>query len=160
MSTDFDSVDYFTDPSLVPDPHPYYDHIRAKDPVCCPINNGVLAVTGWESANNVYKDTENYSSCVAVMGPFTPIPFTPEGDDICAQLEEHRTAIPMFEHMVTMDPPQPTDARSLRVPRGVRKAVLPLGRCRSARRSRIRPRGLPRGVRGPARGHEHRRPRP
>ena len=90
-----------------------FDHIRAKDPVCCPINNGVLAVTGWEAANTVYKDTESYSSCVAVMGPFTPIPFVPEGDDICAQLEEHRTEIPMFEHMVTMDPPQHTDARSI-----------------------------------------------
>jgi cytochrome P450 len=48
-----------------------------------------------------------------VAGPFTPIPFTPEGDDICAQLEEHRTEIPMYEHMVTMDPPNHTDARSL-----------------------------------------------
>ncbi len=100
-------------PSLVPDPHPYYDHIRAKDPVCCPITNGVLAVTGWEAANSVYKDSENFSSCVAVMGPFTPMPFTPEGDDICEQLEKHRTEIPMFEHMVTMDPPQHTDARSI-----------------------------------------------
>ena len=113
MTTDYDSVDYFTDPSLVPDPHPYYDHSAHKDPVCCPINNGVLAVTGWEAANAVYKDTENYSSCVAVDGPFTPMPFVPEGDDICAQLEEHRTEIPMFEHMVTMDPPHHTDARSI-----------------------------------------------
>ena len=53
MTTDYDSVDYFTDQSLVPDPHPYYDHIREKDPVCCPVNNGVLAATGWESANTV-----------------------------------------------------------------------------------------------------------
>jgi cytochrome P450 len=113
MTTDFESVDYFTDPSLVPDPHPYFDHIRSKDATCCPISNGVLAVTGWESANAVYKDTENYSSCVAVAGPFTPIPFTPEGDDICAQLEEHRAEIPMYEHMVTMDQPYHTDARSL-----------------------------------------------
>ncbi len=111
--TDFDTVDYFTDPSLVPDPHPYFDYLRSKNPVGCPINNGVLAVTGWEEANAVYKDTENYSSCVAVAGPFTPIPFVPEGDDICAQLEEHRTEIPMYEHMVTMDPPNHTDARSL-----------------------------------------------
>ena len=73
----------------------------------------MLAVTGWEEANAVYKDTENYSSCVAVAGPFTPIPFVPEGDDICAQLEEHRAEIPMYEHMVTMDPPYHTDARSL-----------------------------------------------
>jgi hypothetical protein len=105
MTTDYDSVDYFTDPSLVPDPHPYFDHLRTKNPTCCPINNGVLAVTGWEAANAVYKDTESYSSCVAVAGPFTPIPFLPEGDDICAQLEEHRAEIPMYEHMVTMDPP-------------------------------------------------------
>ena len=72
--SNFDAVDYFTDPTLVPDPHPYFDHLRTKNPVCCPINNGVLAVTGWEAANAVYKDPENYSSCVAVAGPFTPMP--------------------------------------------------------------------------------------
>src|ERR1700732_3671630 len=111
--TNFDSVDYFTDQSLIPNPHPYFDHLRARNPTACPINNGVLAVTGWESANAVYKAVVSCSSCVAVAGPFTPIPFVPEGDDICAQLEEHRTEIPMFEHMVTMDPPNHTDARSL-----------------------------------------------
>ena len=111
--TNFDSVDYFTDQSLIPNPHPYFDHLRARNPTACPINNGVLAVTGWEAANAVYKDVDSFSSCVAVAGPFTPIPFVPEGDDICAQLEEHRTEIPMFEHMVTMDPPNHTDARSL-----------------------------------------------
>ena len=111
--TNFDSVDYFTDQSLIGDPHHYFDHIRSQHPACCPINNGVLAVTGWEAANAVYKDVESYSSCVAVAGPFTPIPFVPEGDDITAQLEEHRTEIPMYEHMVTMDPPNHTDARSL-----------------------------------------------
>ena len=31
--TDFDSVDYFTDQSLVPDPHPYFDYLRSKNPV-------------------------------------------------------------------------------------------------------------------------------
>jgi cytochrome P450 len=111
--TNFDSVDYFADQSLIPNPHPYFDHLRARNPTACPINNGVLAVTGWEAANAVYKDVDSYSSCVAVAGPFTPIPFVPEGDDICAQLEEHRREIPMFEHMVTMDPPNHTDARSL-----------------------------------------------
>jgi len=37
MTTDYDSVDYFTDPSLVPDPHPYFDYLRAKNRVSCPI---------------------------------------------------------------------------------------------------------------------------
>ena len=81
--------------------------------MCCPINNGVLAVTGWEAANAVYKDVDSYSSCVAVAGPFTPMPFVPEGDDICALIEQHRTEIPLYEHMVTMDPPDHTNARSL-----------------------------------------------
>ena len=109
----FDSVDYFTDQSLVPDPHPYFDHLRGQGEECCPISNGVLAVTGWEEANAVYKDVESYSSCVAVVGPFIPTPFVAEGDDISLQIEAHRTEIPMHEHMVTMDPPRHTDARSL-----------------------------------------------
>ena len=111
--TDYDSVDYFTDPSLVPDPHPYFDHLRDKCPVTKEPHHGVVAVTGWDEANAVYKDSESFSSCIAVMGPFTPMPFTPEGDDIVAQIEAHRTEIPMYEHMVTMDPPEHTRARSL-----------------------------------------------
>lgn len=59
MTTDFDSVDYFTDPSLVPDPHPYFDHMRSKCPVAKEPHHGVIAVTGWEEANNVYRDAEN-----------------------------------------------------------------------------------------------------
>jgi hypothetical protein len=43
------------------------------------------------------------SSCVAVAGPFPPLPFTPEGDDISAQIDAHRAEIPMAEHVVTMD---------------------------------------------------------
>jgi cytochrome P450 len=113
MTTNYDSVDYFTDPSLVPDPHPYFDHMRSACPVQKEPHHGVIAVTGWDEANSVYKDTESYSSCIAVMGPFTPLPFAPEGDDICAQIEQHRTEIPMYEHMVTMDPPDHTNARSI-----------------------------------------------
>lgn len=111
--TNFDEVDYYTDQSLVADPHPYFDHLRSKCPVTRENHYGVVAVTGWEEANAVYKDADSFSACVAVTGPFTPLPFTPEGDDICAQLAEHRTAIPMFEHMITMDPPEHTRARSL-----------------------------------------------
>lgn len=111
--TDFDTVDYFTDPALVPDPHPYFDHLRSKCPVSREPHHGVIAVTGWDEANAVYRDTNSFSACISVMGPFTPLPFTPDGDDITAQIQAHRTEIPMFEHMVTMDPPQHTDARSI-----------------------------------------------
>ncbi|MQY25534.1 cytochrome P450 [Nocardia aurantia] len=112
--TDFDTVDYFTDPALVPDPYPYYDHLRAKCPVVREPHYGVLAVTGYEESDKVLRDTDgNFSSCIAVGGPFPPLPFEPVGDDIGALIAEHRTQLPMYEHMVTMDPPDHTTARSL-----------------------------------------------
>ncbi|MGV0677293.1 MULTISPECIES: cytochrome P450 [Mycolicibacterium] len=110
---DYDTVDYFTDQSLVPDPHPYFDHLRSKCPVVKEPNYGVMAITGFEEATTVLKDTETFSSCIAVAGPFPPLPFTPEGDDITDQIAAHRAQMPMFEHMVTMDPPDHTNARSL-----------------------------------------------
>ncbi len=33
LDSTFDSVDFFTDPSLVPDPHPYFDYLRSQNPV-------------------------------------------------------------------------------------------------------------------------------
>lgn len=111
--TDYDTIDYFTDQSLVPDPHPYFDHLRSKCPVVREPNYGVLAITSFEEATTVLKDTDTYSSCIAVGGPFPPLPFTPEGEDISEQIEQHRTELPMYEHMVTMDPPEHTNARSL-----------------------------------------------
>lgn len=113
MTTDYDAVDYFTDPALVPDPHPYFDHLRSKCPVQPEPHYGVLAVTGYEEAASVLKDADTFSSCIALGGPFPPLPFTPDGDDLTEQIAQHRSALPMFEHMVTMDPPQHTDARSL-----------------------------------------------
>lgn len=83
---DYDSIDYFTDPSLVPDPHPYFDHLRSKCPVVREPNYGVLAITSFEEATHVLKDTDTFSSCIAVAGPFPPLPFTPEGDDITEQI--------------------------------------------------------------------------
>jgi cytochrome P450 len=100
--TDFETVDYFFDQSLVPDPYPYYDYLRSQCPVRPATPHGVLAVTGHAEALAAYKDPA-MSSCVAVAGPFPPLPFTPEGDDISAQIEAHRAEIPMAEHVVTMD---------------------------------------------------------
>lgn len=109
---DFDSVDYFTDMSLVPDPYPYFDHLRSKCPVQHATPYGVLAVTGHQEALAAYKDGA-FSSCVSVAGPFPPLPFTPEGDDITTQIEEHRATIPMAEHVVTMDAEDHTKTRGL-----------------------------------------------
>jgi cytochrome P450 len=111
--TDFDTIDFFTDPSLIADPYPYFDYLRAKNPVT-PLNAyGAVAITGYAEALAVYKDSDTYSNMVAVGGPFPPLPFEPEGDDISAQIEQYRDQMPMSEHMVTMDPPMHTRARWL-----------------------------------------------
>jgi cytochrome P450 len=111
--TTFESVDFFTDPSLVPDPHPYFDYLRSINPVMKLPNYNVFAVTGYDEATAVYKDTDTFSNCVALGGPFPPLPFEPDCNDLSAQIEAHRDQFPMFEHMVTMDPPDHTRARSL-----------------------------------------------
>lgn len=75
--SDLESVDYFTDMSLVPDPYDYYDQLRSQCPVHTATPYGVMAVTGHQEALAAYKDPA-MSSCVAVAGPFPPLPFTPE----------------------------------------------------------------------------------
>ena len=110
--SDFESVDFFTDPSLIPDPYPYFDHLRERCPVMSRPEQGVMAVTGHQEALAVYKDPA-FSSCVSVAGPFSGLPFEPEGDDIGELIEQHRTQIPMSEHIVTQDPPDHTRTRGL-----------------------------------------------
>jgi len=105
--TDFESVDYFTDPSLVPDPYPYFDFVRSTCPVARESHQGVLAITGHKEALAVYRDAA-FSACVSVVGPFSGLPFKSAGDDISALLQQHRSRIPMSEHIVTQDPPENT----------------------------------------------------
>ncbi|GAB1813573.1 cytochrome P450 [Mycobacterium sp. MUNTM1] len=109
----FDDLDFFTDPTLVPNPHPYFDYLRAKGPVVREPHHGVVAITGYDEAMALYKDVDSFSSCIAVGGPFPPLPFEPSGDDISGLIDQHRAQMPLHEHMVTMDPPAHTRARSL-----------------------------------------------
>ncbi|OBI39244.1 cytochrome P450 [Mycobacterium colombiense] len=110
--SEFEKVDFFTDVSLIPDPYPYFDHLRARCPVLPRPDQGVMAVTGHAEALAVYKDPA-FSSCVSVAGPFSGLPFEPEGDDIGSLIEQHRSQIPMSEHIVTQDPPEHARTRGL-----------------------------------------------
>ncbi|MGV0870809.1 cytochrome P450 [Mycolicibacterium sp. XJ879] len=111
--TDFETVDFFTDETLVPDPYPYFDYLRSKCPVVQATPFNVLAVTGYEEALAVYKDL-SFSSCVSVAGPFSGMPFGPgESDDVSELIEQHRGAVPMAEHITSQDPPLHTRTRGL-----------------------------------------------
>ena len=111
--TDFGDIDFFTSPTFVPDPQPYFEYLRGQGPVVKEAHHGVVAVTGYLDTLEVFKDAGLWSNCVAVGGPFPPLPFTPEGDDISELIEAHRTQMPLHEHMVAMDPPNHTRARSI-----------------------------------------------
>ena len=111
--TDYDSVDFFADTSLLEDPYPYFDHLRSKCPVLPTPHHGVVAVSGYEEASEVYLNPDEFSSCNSVIGPFAAFPVPLEGDDIGEIIDTYRDQLPMFEHMVTMDQPMHTRERSL-----------------------------------------------
>ena len=110
---DYDSVDFFSDETLVEDPYPYYEHLRSQCPVMSTAHHGVVAVSGYEEASEIYLNPEDFSSCNSVIGPFATFPVPLEGDDISPIIERYRDQLPMFEHMVTMDAPAHTRERSL-----------------------------------------------
>ena len=110
---DYDSVDFFSDETLLEDPYPYYEHLRSQCPVLSTAHHGVVAVSGYEEASEIYLNPEGFSSCNSVIGPFATFPVALEGDDIGPIIERYRDQLPMFEHMVTMDAPAHTRERSL-----------------------------------------------
>ena len=107
----FEKVDFFTDPSMVEDPYPYFDYLRSRAPVLPGLPYGVVAVSGYDEALDVYRDVETYSSCNSVIGPFAQFPVPLEGSDVGEIIDRYRDQLPMHEHMVTQDPPQHTRQR-------------------------------------------------
>lgn len=111
--TDLAAVDFFSDPAVSQNPYEYWDYLRQQGPVTREPHYGVVAVTGYQEVMAAFKDHQSFSAVNAIGGPFPPLPFTPEGDDISAQIEAHRHQFPIYEHMVVMDPPAHDKARSL-----------------------------------------------
>ncbi len=111
--TELADADYFTDADITQDPYAYWEYLRSEGPVVPEPHYGVVAVTGYQEVQAAFKDFESFSAVNAIGGPFPPLPFTPEGDDISDLIEKHRHEFPIFEHMVVMDPPEHEKARSL-----------------------------------------------
>jgi cytochrome P450 len=109
----YESVDFFTDQSLIEDPYPYFEHLRSKCPVVATPHYGVVAVSGYDEATEIYRNQDTFSSCNSVIGPFAAFPVPLEGDDVSEIIDGHRDQLPMNEHMVTMDPPMHTQERAL-----------------------------------------------
>ncbi len=104
--TDFDTTDFFSDPSLVDDPFPYFDHLRQRCPVAHLPQHDVIAITGYDEAYEVDRNHLVFSSCNSVSGPFPGFAVKPHGDDVTEFIREHRHELPLSEYMVTQDPPE------------------------------------------------------
>lgn len=117
MSTvEFDpaKIDFFTDETVAADSDPYFDHMLASYPVWREPKYGVVIVTGYEEALEVYHHPEIYSSINRTAGPvLVDLPVELAGDDLTDILEQYREYFPENDQMVTFDPPMHTDHRAL-----------------------------------------------
>jgi len=110
--TDFEALDYFTDPSLPADPFEYYDFLLER-PVWREPHHGVLMVSGYDEALAVYRDAETFSSCNFVGGPDMKFPVELEGNDISDIIEQYRDDLPQSDQLPSFDPPRHTAQRAL-----------------------------------------------
>ncbi|HSO97101.1 MAG TPA: cytochrome P450 [Acidimicrobiia bacterium] len=111
--SELENVDFFRDETLVADPYPYFDELRARCPVQREPHHDVVMVTGYDEALAVYHDTETFSSCNSVTGPFPGFPVPLEGDDVSELIEQHRDELPFSDQLPTFDPPVHTAHRAL-----------------------------------------------
>ena len=114
MADDQDEPNFFTDSELLVDPYAYMHALREECPLRREPHHDVVMVTGYDEVVSIYNDTENFSSCTAVTGPFPGFPVPTDGlDDITDLIAEHRDSLPFSDQLPTMDPPTHTAHRHL-----------------------------------------------
>lgn len=114
---DPDTIDFFTDQTVVSDPYPYLRALRERSPVTREPHHGVTMVTGWDEATAVAGNAEVFSSCIAVTGPFPGFPVPLDGDlggeTVAGLIDKHRDELPFSDQLPTLDPPTHTNHRAL-----------------------------------------------
>ena len=110
---DYAKADYYTDTSLVEDPHAYFDFLRSQGRVTRLPYRNVMAVTGYDETVAIMLDTKHFSSINAVTGPIPGMPFEAESDDIAARVEAERAKFPFADQVVTETGKRHLDLRSI-----------------------------------------------
>lgn len=111
--TDIDAADFFTDNALLHDPYDYLAALRDESPLRREKFHDVVMVTGYDEGIAIYNDTERFSSCLSVTGPFPGFPVPLAGDDVSTLIDQHRDELPFNDQLPTFDPPRHTDHRAL-----------------------------------------------
>jgi cytochrome P450 len=112
----FEAHDFFRSDRFIADPYAYFDYLREQAPVVREPHQGIVMVTGYNEALEVYNDPARFSSCMSTSGPFAGCPIPLEGrenDDISELIEEYRDQTPFSDQLPTMDPPTHTAHRAL-----------------------------------------------
>ncbi len=109
----FTERDYFTDPAVLLDPYGYFEEMRPRGPVCQLQTHDCLLVTGYEECLEVLRNPIDFSSLNSLASSAFPLPFTPEGSDIGAQLEAHRDRYVGGNLVVTYDDERHNNVRYL-----------------------------------------------
>lgn len=111
---DLDGPDFFTDGALLRDPYAWLHALRDECPLRRETHHDVVMVTGYDEVVSIYNDTEHFSSCTSVSGPFPGFPVPLDGhDDITDLIAQHRDELPFHDQLPTLDPPVHTDHRAL-----------------------------------------------
>jgi cytochrome P450 family 150 subfamily A5 len=113
---EFGAYDFFRSDRFVNDPYSYFDYLREQSPVLREPHQGVVMVTGYDEALEIYNDPERFSSVMSTSGPFAgnPIPLEGRGnEDISALIEAYRDQTAFYDQLPTMDPPNHTAHRAL-----------------------------------------------
>jgi cytochrome P450 len=113
---DFEAHDFFGSNYWVEDPYPYFNYLRDKSPITREPHHGIVMVTGYNEALEIYNDPVRFSSCMSTTGPFAgcPIPLDEHrNEDISELIEQWRDKTPFHDQLPTMDPPVHTAHRAL-----------------------------------------------
>ncbi len=108
-----DAVDFFTDDTLLHDPYDYLTQLRDECPLRRERFHDVVMVTGYDEGVAIYNDTDRFSACLSVTGPFPGFPVPLEGQDVRRLIAEHRDELPFSDQLPTFDPPKHTAHREL-----------------------------------------------
>ena len=106
--------DFFTDPAVIDDPVSYFNTMRRDCPVAREPHQHTFMVTGYsELSEMLARNGDVFSSCLSVLGPLPPLPFTPKGEDIRADLDAVRDVLPWSDHLVCFDGQKHAEHRAL-----------------------------------------------
>jgi cytochrome P450 len=104
---------FFTDPTVLEDPIPYYRALHERGPVFREPHKGVFLLSRIDDIEELYRDHARFSAIVGPLGPFVDVSQPADGESWAAAIERQRPGVPMGDTLPSLDPPKHTRHRTL-----------------------------------------------